>query len=155
MVLNRPVTINDVQYSPFGGGYSGYTNYAVTIRGIITADSSDIKGYGSSSFARNYMQYGEGPWSGIQINFGDPLGSELYGLLRRGDDVTMTGTIQESFGVTRINNVTAYNINSSSNPLPDPYILTTGEIGTLGDGEYQKRSGRVCSSHTRIQKSLI
>jgi hypothetical protein len=138
LVLNRPVTINDVQYSPFGGGYSGYTNYAVTIRGIITADSSDIKGYGSSSFARNYMQNGEGPWSGIQINFGDPLGSELYGLLRRGDDVTMTGTIQESFGVTRINNVTAYTVNSSNNPLPEPYILTTGEIGTLGDGEVPK-----------------
>ncbi len=138
LVLNRPVTIQDVQYSPFGGGYSGYTNYEVTINGIITADSSDVKGFGTSSFARNYIQYGEGPWSGIQISFGDPKGTELYGLLRRGDDVTMTGTIQESFGVTRINNVTSYTVNSSGNTLPTPYTLTTGEIGTLGDGDVAK-----------------
>jgi predicted extracellular nuclease len=138
LVLDRPVTIKDVQYSPFGGGFSGYTNYVVTIHGIITSDSSDVKGYGSSSFARNYVQFGEGPWSGMQISFGAPLGSNLYGLLRRGDDVTMTGTIQESFGVTRINNVTGYNINSSGNSIPAPYIITTGEIGTLGDGEVPK-----------------
>jgi len=31
LVLNRPVGIRDVQYSPFGGGYSGYTNYNVTL----------------------------------------------------------------------------------------------------------------------------
>jgi len=137
-VLDRPVTIKDVQYSPFGGGYSGYTNYEVTINGIITADSSDVKGFGSTSFARNYIQYGEGPWSGLQISFGDPLGTELYANLERGDDVTMTGTIQESFGVTRINNVTAYTINSQGNPLPSPAILTTGEIGTGGDGDPEK-----------------
>ncbi len=138
LVLDRPVTINDVQYSPFGGGYSGYTNYAVTIRGIVTADSSDIKGYGSSSPARNYMQLGEGPWSGIQISFGGSVGTSLYGLSRRGDDLTITGTIQESFGVTRINNISAYTIHSTGNPLPTPHILTTGEIGTLGDGEVAK-----------------
>jgi hypothetical protein len=138
MILNRPVTIMDVQYSPFGGGYSGYTNYEVTINGIITADSSDVKGFGSTSFARNYIQYGEGPWSGLQISFGDPFGTELYANLERGDDVTMTGTIQESFGVTRINNVTAYTINSQGNPLPSPAILTTGDIATGGDGDPAK-----------------
>ena len=31
LVLNRPLTIQDVQYSPFGGGYGGYTNYHVYI----------------------------------------------------------------------------------------------------------------------------
>jgi hypothetical protein len=138
LVLNRPVSIKDVQYSPFGGGYSGYTNYEVTLNGIVTSDSSDIRGYGSSSFARNYLQDAEGPWSAIQINFGDPLGTDLYGILRRGDDLTLTGTIQESFGVTRINNITSYTINSSLNPLPSPHILTTGEIGILGDGEVAK-----------------
>ena len=134
LVLNRTPTIKDVQYSPLGGGYSGYTNYEVTIRGIVTGDSSDVKGFGSSSFARNYIQDGEGPWSGIQISFGDPLGTDLYGEVLRGDDVTLTGTIQESFGVTRINNITSYTINSHNNPLPVPHLLTTGEMGPLGDG---------------------
>jgi len=134
LILNRLPTIKDVQYSPLGGGYSGYTNYEVTIRGIVTGDSSDVKGFGSSSFARNYIQDGEGPWSGIQISFGDPLGTDLYGEVLRGDDVTLTGTIQETFGVTRINNVTAYTINSHNNPLPAPQLLSTGEMGPFGDG---------------------
>ena len=56
LVLNRPVGIRDVQYSPFGGGYSGYTNYDVTLHGIVTSDTSDIKGYGSTSSLRSYIQ---------------------------------------------------------------------------------------------------
>lgn len=137
LVLNRPVTIQDVQYSPFGGGYSGYTNYEVTLQGVVTSDTSDIKGYGSTSFIRSYIQNGTGPWSGIELSFGGSLGTELL-TLQRGDMVTLTGTIQESFGVTVINNVTDYNVISSGNPLPDPQVLSTGDIGLLGDGEIQK-----------------
>ncbi len=137
LVLNRPVTIQDVQYSPFGGGYSGYTNYEVTLHGVITSDTSDIKGYGSTSFIRSYIQNGTGPWSGIELSFGGPLGTELL-TLQRGDLVIVTGTIQESYGVTVINNVSDYNVISPGNPLPDPQVITTGEIGLLGDGELEK-----------------
>jgi hypothetical protein len=137
LVLNRPVGIRDVQYSPFGGGYSGYTNYDVTLHGIVTSDTSDIKGYGSTSSLRSYIQDGTGPWSGIEFSFGGSLGTELLSL-KRGDEVTLTGTIQESYGVTIINNVTAYNTISSNNTLPDPQVITTGEIGLLGDGEVAK-----------------
>ena len=45
---------------------------------------------------------------------------------------------RESYGVTIINNVTAYNTISSNNTLPDPQVITTGEIGLLGDGEVAK-----------------
>lgn len=137
LVLNRPVNIRDVQYSPFGGGYSGYTNYNVTLHGVVTSDTSDIQGYGTTSFLRSYIQDGEGPWSGIEFSFGGSLGTELLDL-KRGDLVSLTGTIQESFGVTIINNITAYNVISSGNDLPVPHILTTGEIGLSGDGEVTK-----------------
>ena len=137
LVLNRPVGIRDVQYSPFGGGYSGYTNYNVTLQGVVTSDTSDIKGYGTTSFLRSYIQDGSGPWSGIEFSFGGSLGTELLNL-KRGDLVTLTGTVQESFGVTVINNITAYNVVSSNNPLPDPQVITTGEMGLLGDGEVEK-----------------
>lgn len=137
LVLNRPVGIRDVQYSPFGGGYSGYTNYNVTLQGVVTSDTSDIKGYGTTSFLRSYIQDGTGPWSGIEFSFGGSLGTELLNL-KRGDLVTLTGTVQESFGVTVINNVTDYNVISSNNPLPDPQVITTGEMGLLGDGEVEK-----------------
>ncbi len=137
LVLNRPVGIRDVQYSPFGGGYSGYTNYNVTLQGVVTSDTSDIKGYGTTSFLRSYIQDGSGPWSGIEFSFGGSLGTELLNL-KRGDLVTLTGTVQESFGVTVINNITAYNVVSSNNPLPDAQVITTGEMGLLGDGEVEK-----------------
>ncbi len=137
LVLNRPVGIRDVQYSPFGGGYSGYTNYNVTLQGVVTSDTSDIKGYGTTSFLRSYIQDGTGPWSGIEFSFGGSLGTELLNL-KRGDLVTLTGTIQESFGVTVINKITDYNVVSSNNPLPDPQVITTGEMGLLGDGEVEK-----------------
>ncbi len=137
LVLNRPVGIRDVQYSPFGGGYSGYTNYNVTLQGVVTSDTSDIKGYGTTSFLRSYIQDGSGPWSGIEFSFGGSLGTELLNL-KRGDLVTLTGTVQESFGVTVINNITAYNVVSANNPLPDPQVITTGEMGLLGDGVVEK-----------------
>ncbi len=137
LVLNRPVGIRDVQYSPFGGGYSGYTNYNVTLTGVVTSDTSDIKGYGSSSFLRSYIQDGTGPWSGIEFSFGGSLGTELFSL-KRGDKVSLTGTIQESYGITLINNVTSVVVHGFYYPLPDPQIITTGEIGLLGDGEVAK-----------------
>lgn len=137
LVLNRPVNIRDVQYSPFGGGYSGYANYNVTLQGVVTSDTSDIQGYGTTSFLRSYIQDGTGPWSGIEFSFGGSLGTELLNL-KRGDLISLSGTIQESFGVTIINNVTAYNVVSTGNDLPVPHILTTGEMGLGGDGEVTK-----------------
>ncbi len=137
LVLNRPVGIRDVQYSPFGGGYSGYTNYDVTLQGVVTSDTSDIKGYGTTSFLRSYIQDGSGPWSGIEFSFGGSLGTELLNL-KRGDLVSLTGTIQESYGVTVINNITAYDVVTSGNSLPEPQVITTGEMGLLGDGEVEK-----------------
>jgi hypothetical protein len=57
LVLNRPLTIRDVQYSPFGGGYSAYNNYNVMLSGVITADSSDIKGFGSTPLKNIYARW--------------------------------------------------------------------------------------------------
>ena len=55
-VLDEPLTIRDVQYSPFGSGYSSYNGYYVTLSGIVTADTSDIPGFGSGTPMRIYMQ---------------------------------------------------------------------------------------------------
>jgi hypothetical protein len=66
LVLNRNVTIQDVQYNPFGTDVSGYNGYWVTLRGIVTADTTDFPGTGATAL-RVYMQNEEGPWSGIRI----------------------------------------------------------------------------------------
>ncbi len=123
LVLNRPLTIQDVQYAPFGNGLGGYLNYRVTIRGICTADTSDLRGDGGSVSRRAYIQNGTGPWSGIWVAglFGDEL--------RKGQDVTISGLIREINSHTAIDSVTQLIVHSSGNPEPDAQLLTTGEIG--------------------------
>ncbi|MBE2279795.1 MAG: T9SS type A sorting domain-containing protein [Ignavibacteriaceae bacterium] len=127
-VLNRPLTIQDVQYSPFGSGFSNVNGYRVTVSGVVTADTSDIPGFGSSAPQRVYIQNGTGPWSGIWIS-----GLQTLPLLR-GDHVTVSGKVSENFNVTRLDSLTSLIINSTNNPLPDPVDLTTGSIGASADG---------------------
>ncbi|MDO8549054.1 MAG: hypothetical protein Q7S39_02740, partial [Ignavibacteria bacterium] len=117
LVLNRPLTVQDIQYSPFGSGFSGYNGYQITLSGIVTADSSDI-----NIGPQVYIQNGTGPWSGIRIN-----GTEVLSR-QRGDNVTVTGTIGENFSVTQISGIDSppnITVNSTGNPLPEPFILQT------------------------------
>jgi predicted extracellular nuclease len=124
LVLDRPLTIQDVQYSPFGSGYSGYNGYTVTVRGVVTADTSD---FGTLV----YIQNGTGPWSGIQLFGTEPL------KLKKGDDVTVTGLVVESHGLTRLTNIddpSLVTVNATGVALPEPTILGTDVIDLSGSG---------------------
>lgn len=134
-VLDRPITIQDAQYSPFGSGFSAFNNYRIQLEGIVTADTSDVPGFGTTPL-RVYMQNGEGPWSGIQIGTLGTFGTSVLNL-KKGDQVTVEGVVLENFSVTRIDSVSLLNVTSSNNPLPNAQTLTTGEIGT-GDGVVDK-----------------
>ncbi|VAX27407.1 hypothetical protein MNBD_IGNAVI01-69 [hydrothermal vent metagenome] len=134
-VLNRDLTIQDVQYSPFGSGFSGYHNYTVTVTGVVTADTSDIPGF-SGSGARVHIQNGVGPWSGILI-----FGAESEGLVR-GDKVQVTGIVNETFGVTRIGNLDQ---GVQVTPLgtgvePEATLLLTSDIDGANSGELPAES---------------
>ena len=132
LVLNRPLTIKDAQYSPFGGGYSAYNGYRISLTGVVTSDSSDVKGFGSSSPLKIYMQDGTGPWSGIQIGTAGTMGTQVLDL-QRGDKVTVSGVIREDFDVTKIDTLTSISVVSTGNTLPEAEVLTTGTIGTSGN----------------------
>ncbi|MCH7965624.1 MAG: T9SS type A sorting domain-containing protein [Bacteroidetes bacterium] len=141
LVLNRNVTIQDVQYNPFGTDVSGYNHYYVTLTGTITADTSDFPGTGVTAF-QIMMQNGEGPWSGIRIGTRGLLGDDLSAL-QKGDNVTINGYIWDdavtpTFNVTRIDSVTSIVINSTGNTLPDYKDLETNVIGLGGLGEVEK-----------------
>ena len=131
-VLNRPITIREVQYSPFGSGLSAFYNYSVTVSGIVTADTvgrySSAGNGAPSSSNRIILQDGETPWSGIWLNAAN-TNQDVYGL-KKGDNVTITGVIREDFDVTRIDSISSLIIHSSNNSLPNTQILTTGSIGT-------------------------
>jgi hypothetical protein len=138
-VLNHPLTIQDIQYTPFRNGYSPYAmeypyGALVTVSGVVTADTSDIRLNPRSIIGGTsgwYMQCGNAPWSGLWI-----VGAEsTLAAVRRGDSISVTGIVQEwqSFQqntTTRIANVQyPVTIHSLSNPVPSPVDLTTGTFG--------------------------
>lgn len=133
-VTSGNLTIKDIQYTPFPNGRSPFVGAVTTVSGIITADSSDIGVSARTTGGTSawYMQTGNEPASGIWVNGIIP---ELQGL-KKGDSVAVTGTIQENYDVTRIGNVSAVNIISSNNTLPEPVKLTTGIFGpNAGNGD--------------------
>ncbi len=136
-VLNRPLTIKDVQYSPFGGGYSGYNGFEVTLTGTVTADTTDLEGDGATQGPQVFMQSGKGAWSGIRL-----YGTEAL-KLRRGDNVTVTGVVNERNSMTEIKGLdlpTSITVNSTGNPLPEPVIISTQVIGTSSNGKLPAES---------------
>ena len=128
LVLNRPLTIKDVQYSPFGSGFSAYNGYRVTVSGVVTSDTSGLAGRTGNASNRVIIQDGEGPWSGIWLNAVNTP-ANIYGL-KLGDHVTLSGVVQEDFSFTRLDSIQNLTVNSSGNQLPAPQVLTTGSIGT-------------------------
>lgn len=129
MVLNRDLTIQDVQYSPLGSGFSAYNNFRVTVSGVVTADTTDLQGDGNQVGKRVYIQNGQGAWSGIWV-----FGTNTDGLIR-GQNVTIVdGKVIESNSNTRLDSISQIIINSSGNPLPSPEYVTTADIGALSNG---------------------
>jgi hypothetical protein len=136
LVLDRPLTIQDVQYSPLGSGFSGYNSYNVTVRGIVTVDTTDIEGTETGTIlgSQVYIQNGSGRWSGINI-----FGAEADDV-RRGDDITVTGPVNENFNVTRIGNTStpvAITLHSTGNSLPDATPLKTSIIADITNSAVQ------------------
>jgi len=117
-VRDQGLTIYDVQYTPFGDEASGYVGFSVTVTGVVTGDSSDF----SNEF---FIQDGTQPWNGLWVR------ESLY-KPKRGDNVTVTGLVEEQFNQTRINVITANGVvlNSRDNPVPAPLLVKTGEIRT-------------------------
>ena len=126
-VLNRDLTIQDIQRSPFGGGWSGYNSYEVTVSGVVTADSSTITANGGEVFIQN----GSGPWSGIQL-----FGTAVLNL-KLGDNVTVTGTVYESHSFTRIEGLDdpASVVKNGTAAVPEPSDVSTSDVGDLGNGD--------------------
>lgn len=107
------VTIVEIQQTEDASGDSPYVGQLVTTSGIVTAVTND--GF--------WIQDGEGAWTGIFVRVsGTPT-------VQMGDDITLTGTVQENFGLTRLNSISNLITNSTGNALPNPTPLTTGAAG--------------------------
>ncbi|MBM4165947.1 MAG: T9SS type A sorting domain-containing protein [Ignavibacteria bacterium] len=132
-VLNRALSIYDVQYTPFLNGRSAYLGAITSVSGYVTADTaymmlSPRTTGGTSAW---YLQDSSSAWNGIWI-----VGPEsLLAPMKNNDNVTVTGSIQESNNVTRIASVSSVTINSNGNPKRIPIKLKTGRFGpSVGNG---------------------
>lgn len=106
-------TIQEIQETVDVEGDSPFVNIAVITTGIVTALYDE--GF--------WIQDGTGAWSGVFVREDNPAAAV-------GDEVTVTGTVQENFGLTRINDLTNLVVSSSGNALPAAEILTTGLAGS-------------------------
>lgn len=131
-VLDRPLTIRDVQYTPYPNGRSGFLGGVTRVSGIVTADTTDVVLTPTGTFGTTawYIQNGSGPWNGIWVVKDSTTPAATVTALeamRRGDSITVTGTIQEQFDVTRIRD-SLVTIHASGRPLPAPVTLATGSL---------------------------
>ncbi len=136
-VLDRPMTIRDVQYTPFLNGRSPYIGAVVTLSGVVTADTAHISLAASVAAATTcwYMQSGNEKYSGIWLTTTDSTVQRQMEALVNGDSISVTGTVQENFEVTRLGNISAMTKLANGLPEPAPVDLKTGDFGPIvGNG---------------------
>ncbi len=133
--LARPLTIYDVQYTPYINGRSPYLGAVTSLSGIVTADTLHLSLQPATTGSTNawYMQSTNQPWSGLWLTSADSAVQRQMSDLRNGDSISVTGTVQEQFDVTRLGNITAVTKISSGNPVPTPVLRTTRSLN-VGNG---------------------
>ena len=129
-VLDRPLSIHDVQFTPYINGRSAYQGAVLSLSGIMTADTAHMDMSPATTGSTNawYMQSGNAPFSGIWLSTSDTTAQKQLAALRNGDSVTVTGTVQEQFDVTRLGNITSAVKVSGGNPEPSPVVRLTNDF---------------------------
>ena len=120
------LTINNVQHSPWPNGKSPYNGCDVTVTGIVTADTAQY----NSGYAAYAFQSASAQWSGVVFDGWDDS------MLSRGDEVTVSGTVEEFDpewhfkydGNTKLINVSAVTVNSAGNSMASMSV-STADLG--------------------------
>jgi hypothetical protein len=117
-VNNNGCTIRDIQFTPFSTGRSGYVGDSVTVQGVVTASASP------NNLGYVYIQEpNQSLWAGIWIN-----GGSLISGFNVGDRVSVSGVVEESFGLTRITNVYGAVPLSTGQPVPPPVVINPADF---------------------------
>ncbi len=121
-VRDDGLQIYDLQFTPYDDGNSGYADKEVTVSGVVTASVQDCDlGYVF------IQQPDQQKWAGIQLTTG---GGAIVDL-KRGEQVEVTGTVEEDFGFTTLTNiqsVTTNGENSSTAPSVKPSVFTNYDV---------------------------
>ncbi|MFZ1080307.1 MAG: T9SS type A sorting domain-containing protein [Candidatus Kryptoniota bacterium] len=126
-------TIKDVQYTPFSDGVSGVIDLPVTVIGIVQADTSDFPAEidhenQSTKTPYAYMEDAAAPWSGIMLY--DSTADKL----RRGDSVSITGSVSMYNGMTEIS-VDSFSVLGTGTQTYPAVKIETGTIGQRASGD--------------------
>lgn len=112
------LTIYDIQYTASRGvdnSYpSPYLGKTVTLEGVVTASNYRGGGFFLSETV-------SGAWRGIYVN------TEAYnpGV---GSYLRLTGKVAEHFGMTCLQDLSAYRLLDRNRPLPKPAIISSGQL---------------------------
>ena len=124
-------TIRDIQFTPYPSGRSGYTGDTLSLQGIVTASAaSDNLGYVF------IQQENQNEWGGIWVN-----GGSLITSLAVGDKVSVTGVVEEYFGLTRLSNISNASVISSGQPVPQPITLNPAILTSYDFAVNEKYEG--------------
>lgn len=130
--VGTPVTINQIQNTTTPPFDSPYMGQLVETSGIVTA--TQFNGY--------YIQDGNGAYNGVFVL--DYVNNPTIG-----DNVTITGTVDEFFNYTTVENPSVFVVNSSGNTLPAALALTTLAVNAEQyEGVLVKVTGASCTADT-------
>lgn len=124
------LSILDIQFTNWPAGDSPFNDCEVTVTGIVTADTAQYY----SAYGAYAIQSESGPWNGIIFDGWDTS------LLTRGEEVTITGFVEEYDpewhfkydNNTKIINVSDVVVLSSGNSVT-PYSVQTADLAHDGD----------------------
>ncbi len=124
VIKDAGLTIYDVQHTPYSNGLSGFAYDTVTVSGVVTADSSDIKDLytrgGRTNVPLIWLQGGGSTWNGIQI-WGVPADT-----LKRGDSITVRGTVYGTSNRTQLQALTVTLLKRDATiPAPIVQLMTS------------------------------
>jgi imidazolonepropionase-like amidohydrolase len=96
------LSIYDIQYTEDPSGDSAYAGQEVTLSGIVTG----------TNFSGYFIAEDPGPWQAIYV-YSNRNGPQV------GDEVRVTGTVNEYYGLTELTEITAFQLLSSGHsPIP-------------------------------------
>ena len=127
------VDIYDIQYTTDPSGDSPMAGEEVTINGVVTAE------FWGGDKKRIFVQDGEGPWTGILVY--EPDGWDNLDIISpdgvvhsvaEGDNVMLTGTVTENYGMTEITDVSSIAGLGPSSFEISYSVVSPGQIMTGG-----------------------
>ncbi|MDP6169726.1 MAG: c-type cytochrome domain-containing protein [Candidatus Marinimicrobia bacterium] len=132
-------SIYDIQYvtDPDSDDASPLNGEEVTIQGVVTAEF-----WGSDQYRYMHVQDDDGPWNGIvcfeydgwhDFDWVDASGNSHPGP-GEGDEVTLTGTVEEYYNLTELASVTSGIVHGESEEELTPSFISISEIGEAYEG---------------------